>query len=144
MRRASAAVWESENPILNVGEPGYDMTNHAIKIGDGTSTWNQLGYENALSIRSKTSSTNCLDDLVLMDFGDEDAIPVSAMEASVLDNSSYPDHILPSSGGVQSVPVGGVAGIMELMSGTTEDDIVATANTDGEDLSGVDEELNPE
>ena len=110
LRRASAALWESENPILNVGEPGYDMTNHALKFGDGVTPWNSLSYEKALLLKSKTSSTNCLDDLVLMDFGDEDAIPVSAMESSVLDNSGYPEHILPT-GGIQSVPVGGVDGI---------------------------------
>ncbi len=134
LRRASAALWESENPILNVGEPGYDMTNHALKFGDGVTPWNQLSYEKALSVKSKTSTTNCLDDLVLMDFGDEDAIPVSAMEATVLDNSGYPDHILPT-GRVQSVPLGGgVAGINELLSETPIDE--------NEDLSGVDEDIN--
>lgn len=117
LRRASASVWESENPILNIGEPGYDTTNHALKFGDGVTAWNNLTYEKALVIKSKTSSTNCLDETVLMDFGDEDAVSVSQREAYVLDNTSYPDHILPSSGGVQMVPnnVVGTANLNDLL-----------------------------
>lgn len=44
LRRDTAANWDFYNPILALGEPGYDTTNNKIKVGDGTSTWAQLVY----------------------------------------------------------------------------------------------------
>ena len=44
LRRDTAANWTSQNPVLALGEPGYDTTNNKIKIGNGTSTWTQLSY----------------------------------------------------------------------------------------------------
>lgn len=41
-RRGTAAEWESENPILALGEIGFDTTNENIRIGDGVSAWNDL------------------------------------------------------------------------------------------------------
>lgn len=42
IRRGPATLWESRNPILLDGEPGYDTTNHVVKIGDGSTRWNDL------------------------------------------------------------------------------------------------------
>jgi hypothetical protein len=44
LRRDSAANWASENPVLSVGEPGFqtDPGNQLFKIGDGTTPWNSL------------------------------------------------------------------------------------------------------
>lgn len=36
--------WESRNPILRSGEPGYDKTSGRLKIGDGRTRWNDLSY----------------------------------------------------------------------------------------------------
>lgn len=44
LRRDSAANWISTNPVLALGEPGYDTTSNKIKIGNGTSTWLQLSF----------------------------------------------------------------------------------------------------
>ena len=41
-RNDTAANWESKNPILAVGEFGYDTTNGKLKIGDGETAWNSL------------------------------------------------------------------------------------------------------
>lgn len=41
-RRGTAAQWISNNPILALGEIGYDTTNQTIRIGDGVSAWNEL------------------------------------------------------------------------------------------------------
>ena len=138
-RRASAAVWEAENPILNIGEPGYDTTNHAVKFGDGATRWKNLSYEKAMVIRSYSANTNCLDSQVLMDFGDEDAVSVSNAERSIKDNSDYPENILPDgwnadrNGGVDTIPMGvSIAGMNELLS------------DEEEDLSGIDEDITPE
>ncbi len=41
-RRATSSEWENLNPILAVGEIGYDTTNDNIRIGDGEAPWNEL------------------------------------------------------------------------------------------------------
>lgn len=42
LERGTAAQWTSINPILKEGEPGWDLTNKILKIGDGTSTWSAI------------------------------------------------------------------------------------------------------
>lgn len=44
-RRDTAANWASANPVLAVGEPGYETDTKKSKIGDGTTTWTALGYQ---------------------------------------------------------------------------------------------------
>ena len=44
LRRDTAANWESNNPILALGEPGLDTTNNQVKYGDGVTAWNLLAY----------------------------------------------------------------------------------------------------
>ncbi len=43
-RRDVASQWTSENPVLAVGEPGYETDTGNVKIGDGTTSWTSLGY----------------------------------------------------------------------------------------------------
>lgn len=38
-RKGIASEWISVNPVLASGEPGYDLTNSILKIGDGVSNW---------------------------------------------------------------------------------------------------------
>jgi hypothetical protein len=42
LRRDTAENWASEDPILSQGEPGYDLTNKILKIGNGTAHWSEL------------------------------------------------------------------------------------------------------
>lgn len=44
-RRGSSTEWESANPILRAGEPGWDTTVKKTKIGDGVTPWNDLLYQ---------------------------------------------------------------------------------------------------
>ena len=44
VRRDLAANWTSENPVLNAGEFGLDLTSMKLKIGDGASLWSALEY----------------------------------------------------------------------------------------------------
>ena len=44
LRRDDASVWTSENPILALGEPGFEKDTNQFKIGDGTNGWNGLDY----------------------------------------------------------------------------------------------------
>lgn len=36
--------WSTSNPILKAGEPGWDSINKRLKIGDGTTLWNNLSF----------------------------------------------------------------------------------------------------
>lgn len=49
IRKGSASTWTSTNPVLASGEPGYDLTNNILKIGDGSSTWTSLSGINLTS-----------------------------------------------------------------------------------------------
>lgn len=42
LRRDTAANWAAEDPVLQLGEPGYDTTNNELRIGDGTTAWSGL------------------------------------------------------------------------------------------------------
>jgi hypothetical protein len=44
LRRDLAANWESINPVLSSGEPGFDLTSKKLKIGNGITAWNALPY----------------------------------------------------------------------------------------------------
>jgi hypothetical protein len=44
LRRDTAGNWNRINPVLSDGEPGLDITNNKIKLGDGTTPWNALPY----------------------------------------------------------------------------------------------------
>lgn len=44
LRRGTAAEWVAANPILGVGEPGYETDTKKLKIGNGTDNWNTLPY----------------------------------------------------------------------------------------------------
>jgi hypothetical protein len=42
LRRDTATSWASANSVLSQGEPGLDITNNALKIGDGITAWSDL------------------------------------------------------------------------------------------------------
>ena len=42
LRRDTTANWNSVDPVLADGEPGYDIVTNEIRIGDGSNTWSQL------------------------------------------------------------------------------------------------------
>jgi len=44
LRRDTASNWTRINPILADGEPGLDITNNKLKMGDGTTAWANLPY----------------------------------------------------------------------------------------------------
>lgn len=43
-RRGLAVVLAEKNPLLREGEPCFEVDTGKLKIGNGISTWNQLGY----------------------------------------------------------------------------------------------------
>ena len=47
LRRGTAESWEHNNPVLAYGEPGYDISNYGLKIGDGETRWKDLDFLSA-------------------------------------------------------------------------------------------------
>jgi hypothetical protein len=43
-RRGTAAQWTAENPILALGEPGFETDTKKLKVGDSATPWQQLTY----------------------------------------------------------------------------------------------------
>lgn len=44
LRNDTAAAWTAANPILAEGEIGIENDTKFIKVGDGTTAWNNLEY----------------------------------------------------------------------------------------------------
>jgi microcystin-dependent protein len=44
LRRGTAAQWTTANPILAVGEPGFEVDTLRMKLGDGSTAWTSLAY----------------------------------------------------------------------------------------------------
>jgi len=44
LRRDTASSWSIINPVLAQGEPGFETDTEKLKIGDGVTPWNDLGY----------------------------------------------------------------------------------------------------
>ena len=44
IRHDTAQNWASKNTVLLTGEQGYEEDTGRIKVGDGTTTWNNLPY----------------------------------------------------------------------------------------------------
>lgn len=44
LRRGNTEAWERNNPILQLGEPGFEIDKNKLKVGDGTTTWKNLPY----------------------------------------------------------------------------------------------------
>jgi hypothetical protein len=55
-RKGTASQWISANPVLASGEPGYDLTNGVLKIGDGFSNWVALSGIGSTSVGGSSSS----------------------------------------------------------------------------------------
>lgn len=60
IRRDTAAIWTSVNPILAQGELGVETDTSKFKLGDGTTTWTGLPYLIDAGDYLSASSTNTL------------------------------------------------------------------------------------
>lgn len=43
-KRGYSVSWSTKNPILSAGEPGVEIDTGQMKVGDGTTRWNDLPY----------------------------------------------------------------------------------------------------
>jgi len=57
VRRGTASQWTSANPTLASGEWGFESDTGKVKIGNGSTAWNSLGYTGAGDIEGVTAGT---------------------------------------------------------------------------------------
>jgi hypothetical protein len=57
VRRGTASQWTSTNPTLAAGEWGFETDTGKVKIGNGSTAWNSLGYQGAGDIEGVTAGT---------------------------------------------------------------------------------------
>jgi hypothetical protein len=57
VRRGTASQWTSTNPTLASGEWGFETDTGKVKIGNGSTAWNSLGYTGAGDIEGVTAGT---------------------------------------------------------------------------------------
>ena len=59
-RRGSSAEWiqvsNGDGPVLSSGEPGFDITNNVLKIGDGSTNWKDLKPINNIDTSGSTDN----------------------------------------------------------------------------------------
>jgi hypothetical protein len=60
LRNDTAANWTDANPVLAAGEFGLEKDTNYFKIGDGTSSWNDLPYG---GIQGLTGETGGIDSI---------------------------------------------------------------------------------
>jgi len=95
VRRGTTAQWNTSNPVLDVGEFGYNTTNNQLKIGTGTTSWSGLDY-----LVSETDLDNSLGDYIeLTDKGAANGVAeldgssnVLTTTAVIFEGSTADDH----------------------------------------------------
>lgn len=74
IRRDTASHWNNNNPVLALGEMGFDTTNRQIRVGDGITAWQDLeilssgpatgiSYDNSVSGLVATTAQAAIDEL---------------------------------------------------------------------------------
>lgn len=92
-RRGSANEWSSENPILGIGEPGYDTTNNILKIGNGSDFWEDL-----TGIITQQDVDNAISSIV--DAAPETLNTLNELAAAINDNPNFFNEVAYSGGDI--------------------------------------------
>jgi hypothetical protein len=77
-RKGISSEWISANPVLASGEPGYDLTNSILKIGDGVSNWVALSGIGSTSVGGGGSSSTSV-----IEYGAVSNFPASGVASTI-------------------------------------------------------------
>jgi len=77
-RKGISSEWISANPVLASGEPGYDLTNSILKIGDGVSNWVALSGIGSTSVGGGGSSSTSV-----IEYGAVSNFPASGVGSTI-------------------------------------------------------------
>lgn len=87
LRRDTAANWASSNPVLALGEPGVETDTLKVKVGDGITAWNSLGYSITKDFTDLTNTPTTLTGYGITDALNLDNLSASTAEAPSGDGS---------------------------------------------------------
>ena len=59
-RRNTAEYWKNTNPILADGEPCFELDTGKLKIGNGTTAYNDLKYINGDSVQIEVATKDII------------------------------------------------------------------------------------
>ena len=90
LRRDTAANWTSVNPVLGAGQPGVETDTRKVKVGNGVTAWNSLGYVIAEAAAAWGGITGTLSAQTDLDgaLGGKQATLVSATNIKTVNGSS--------------------------------------------------------
>jgi len=77
LRRDSAGNWDENNPVLSLGEPGVETDTLKVKIGDGASDWQALGYSITKDFNDLTNTPT-----TVSGYGITDALSLTAISVT--------------------------------------------------------------
>ena len=77
LRRDTAANWASANSVLALGEPGVETDTLKVKVGDGSTAWNSLGYSITKDFADLTNTP-----ATLAGYGITDALSLSQLSVT--------------------------------------------------------------
>ncbi len=83
-KRKPSATWTASNPILSRGEPGFELDTFKLKIGDGTSAWNSLPYQNGLGV---SGSLETMTDVSVTDLSTGDVLVYDGVTGKWINNA---------------------------------------------------------
>jgi hypothetical protein len=115
-RRGTASQWTSYNPVLSIGEFGYETDTRLFKVGDGTLDWQSLPY-------AASTITDVIAGTGLTGGGDTGAVTIN------IDTTVVVTDVVAGTG----LTGGGTGGEVTLNVDTTE---VMTGVTAGTGLTG--------
>jgi hypothetical protein len=81
IRRDTAANWDINNPVLEIGEPGLETDTRKVKYGNGVSTWSNLDYATTVF----PTTIEHADLATSLEFGASKSNPLSSSRPAILD-----------------------------------------------------------
>lgn len=89
LRRGTLAEWNSVNPILAAGEPGFAIDANVLKIGNGANSWNELPMISggaAISPDGSSLTYNVNGDLMVIGFdtAQPNQVPIKSEDGNLM------------------------------------------------------------
>lgn len=95
-RRGAAAEWSAANPVLGVGEPGYDTTSDILKVGDGITVWSSLsGISGGITQRDLDNAISSI-----VGTAPETLNTLNELAAAINDNPNFFNEVAYSGGDI--------------------------------------------
>ncbi len=114
IRRGTAAQWASANPTLAAGEQGFESDTNKIKIGNGSTAWNSLGYQGEITFDAETASYT--------------AILTNSNQVVTMNNASANIFSIPTNASVP-FPIGTQINVLQIGVGQTTIQAVTSGTT---------------